>query len=673
MFQSMKDVKNIRAAFILGIVTILAYGLLIPRLGFYWDDLPISWIRYGLGEEAMKLYFSTSRPVWGGLYQITTKFIPQVPIYWQIFALIWRWLAAVILWMLLRELWGGQSRMALIACLFFLLYPGFDLQFVSFLSSHFYIVLCIFFLSHLLTLRALRRPDRFWPLTIAAMALSLLNLWMMEYFYFLELVRPFLILYALYQTSSGQRFVQVAKRTLLNWLPYLLIFLVNVFYRTFIFTNVAYQNVLLAELRSHPLGAIMALAKVIVSDLRLVIVDAWSLAFKFPNSAFDGMYITLLYIVVVLFVAVLVFLFLQRYMEDENGSDRLSALWAIGIGLIAMVLGGGPFWLASLKLSLAFPASRFTLSFMLGISLFMAGLLGLFPARIRILLASLLIALAAGKQVMTSESFVRDWEAHRNLFWQMTWRAPSIEPGVVVLMNHDGFKYYADNSLSGALNWIYAPDSSREQIEYVLFYPKTRFRNHLPDIEPDLDIYFDYIGGEFHGNTSRTLSFYYEPQKCLRLLDPDTERVNRLIPENSLMRYAARLTVPELIHDEPQVVMPYAYGKEPEHGYCYYYQKADLARQFDRWDEVVELSDVALSFEDRVYEPAEQLLFIEGYAHVGQWGRAMELSTGVYEYSSEGMGRVLCRLWNRIEAETNSSSERSAVLDEVRSMFACNQ
>ena len=69
---------------VLAIVAVLAYGLLLPQLGFYWDDLPMSWIRYQLGPEAMARYFSTNRPVWGLLYQVTTRLLPQVPIYWQV-------------------------------------------------------------------------------------------------------------------------------------------------------------------------------------------------------------------------------------------------------------------------------------------------------------------------------------------------------------------------------------------------------------------------------------------------------------------------------------------------------------------------------------------------------------------------------------------------------------
>ena len=132
------------------VVAALVYGLFVWRHGFYWDDLPMSWIRYELGPEAMRVYFSTSRPVWGAVYQITTRLLPQVPLYWQIFAILWRWAGVVILWALVRQLWPGRNQLAFLTCLFFLLYPGFNLQWVSYLTSHFYIVICIFLLSFLL-------------------------------------------------------------------------------------------------------------------------------------------------------------------------------------------------------------------------------------------------------------------------------------------------------------------------------------------------------------------------------------------------------------------------------------------------------------------------------------------------------------------------------------------
>src|SRR6185369_11054910 len=139
--------KRLHPVIVLLFVAIFAYGLLTPQLGFYWDDMAISWIRYELGSRALMQYFSNNRPVWGLLYQITTHILPQVPIYWQLFALLGRWLGAVMVWLIVRELWPNKPRFSLSVALLFLIYPGFNQQWISFLYSHFFIVLFFFLLS----------------------------------------------------------------------------------------------------------------------------------------------------------------------------------------------------------------------------------------------------------------------------------------------------------------------------------------------------------------------------------------------------------------------------------------------------------------------------------------------------------------------------------------------
>ena len=112
--------KYLRLSILLFAVAFLAYGLLIFRLGFYWDELPMTWIRYQLGSEALTRYFSTNRPVWGMLHQLTTRIFPQVPAYWQIFALLWRWLGAVVVYVIVAKLWKGKPQSALGVALLFL-------------------------------------------------------------------------------------------------------------------------------------------------------------------------------------------------------------------------------------------------------------------------------------------------------------------------------------------------------------------------------------------------------------------------------------------------------------------------------------------------------------------------------------------------------------------------
>ncbi|MCC6567740.1 MAG: hypothetical protein IT315_00730 [Anaerolineales bacterium] len=678
--------KFLRPPVVLLLVAILAYGLLIPHLGFYWDDLPISWIRYQLGSEALTRYFSTNRPVWGLLYQVTTRILPDQPIYWQIFALIWRWLGAVVVFAIIEKLWKGKPRLALGVALLFLIYPGFTQQWSAFLYSHFFIVLFFFLLSYLLTLRAIEEPTRFWGLTALSLVFSALNLWMMEYFYVLELMRVGVILTALRNEKMSLR--ERAVKTFKLWLPYLIVFILAVLSRLFIFNNQVYGIGLGDSLRSAPLETIINLARNIRFTLTLVLRDAWMQVTQLPNIASAESILNSYYIVVALAILVLVAGFLFTSQDRSNDFSRSDtkrlkspllevlsrdSLWMIGLGIFTLLLSGWPFWLVGFIPSLAWPASRFTLPFMFGASLVFAGIINLIPwERIRIALIVSLVGLAVGYQFLLANNYKQDWETQKELFWQLTWRAPSLQPDTAIILNEGALDYYADNSLSPVLNWVYAPEKRGEDIDYVLLYPTTRLRSPaLPKLEPDLPIFTEYLAGQFHGNTSQALAIYFMPPGCMRILDPEVDRVNRSIPEQSLMRFASRLTNYEMIVNESMAQMPKPYYPEPAHGWCYYFQKADLARQFKQWDEVASLGDAAFAEGLQPADPSERFVFIEGYAHAGEWVRAVELSKLSFE-ESELMNAPLCRLWERIAAETAEGPRRSEALSVAQTMLACN-
>jgi hypothetical protein len=252
----------------------------------------------------------------------------------------------------------------------------------------------------------------------------------------------------------------------------------------------------------------------------------------------------------------------------------------------------------------------------------------------------------------------------------MTWRAPGLKPNTLVLMN-EKLAFYADNSISAPLNWIYAPNISNDQIPYVLFYPTNRLGKSLSALNTGIPVHFTYIAGDFDGNTSDALAFYYDQPACLRLLDPDLDAENRFILEESLMRHASALTDTDRILREPVGMMPEIYGPEPEHGWCYYFEKADLAAQFGDWPEVAKLGNQAFKLNDFPNNPVERFVFIEGYAHMGNWKRAIDLSNVSYKVSKDYVGPLLCKLWERIETETTGDAERSAALDEMQTMIVC--
>jgi hypothetical protein len=639
-------------------VTILAYGLSFWRLGFYWDDQPISWIRYQLGTEATTKYFSDSRPVWAWLYQLTAYLLPLKPAYWQLFAMFWRWAGVFAFYLVMAKLLPRRTDVAFLLSLLVLVYPGFNQQWVSYVYSHFFIVLFFLLISWYLMLRGK---------TIPAMIFSALHLLMFEYFFLLEFMRPVIIFLSLRDEpmSNRERYVKVFK----IWLPYIGVIVFVMLYRSLVYSHPGFGYSLTDELVRAPIETFTQLVQQVLSGLWVAAVGAWAQIFQFPNPTVNGLRTTILYVLVVLAVGVQVFLF-KPVDDDKTGSNnRRDAYWLLGLGAVMLLLGGVPYWVTNLPVTLGFPANRALLSFMFGSCFLLLGLIELLPMRFKYYVAILFVALSAGAQFLWSVEYLRDWESQKNFFWQLSWRAPGIKPGTLLLMNEE-LQFNADNSISAPLNWIYKTNPGTD-MDYFIAYPTNRLGKSLSALEKDIPIHYGYIAGNFDGNTSDALAFYYDPPACLRLLEPDLDSKNRFILDESLMREASALSNADRITPQEQAVMPAIYGPEPEHGWCYYFQKADLARQMKDWDEVVKLGDKAFKLDDFPNNPVERFVFIEGYAHTGDWKRAIQLSKESYRVSKDYVGPLLCRLWDRIEAETDESPERSEALVEIQNMIEC--
>jgi hypothetical protein len=232
--------------------------------------------------------------------------------------------------------------------------------------------------------------------------------------------------------------------------------------------------------------------------------------------------------------------------------------------------------------------------------------------------------------------------------------------------------FYADNSLGAPLNWMYAPDNRSERVDYVLFYPTNRLGGALTELQPGLPVEYDYLAGQFSGDTSQVVVFYYSPPGCLRVLDPEIDPRNRLIPDDSLLREAAYLSNTDPILREPTVRMPAIYAPEPEHGWCYHFEQADLARQYGDWRQVAELGDRAFRLEDYPNDPVERFVFVEGYAHAGEWEKALEYAQVSYKVSKNYVGPLLCSLWERIDREVPESPEKDEFVIQAKTLFVCN-
>jgi hypothetical protein len=664
--------------FLLGLC-LIAYAPLITQLGFYWDDFPINWIASTMGSDGLTRYFSTNRPVWGLIYKLTTPIFGSDPLAWQIFGLVMRWVTGLALWALLRQVWREREYFAAWTASLFVVYPGFSQQSGAFMYSHFYIVLTCLLLSLYLMILAHRRPRFYWPLTIVSALLGLLNLLAMEYFFLLDLLRPVLLWIVL-----SKRFPDWKHRlqhALLAWTPYLIVFCGALYWRSVLFGFQTYQPILLSRLRSQPLPTLLELTITVLSDVWKTSGGAWIQAFASPLTAQLGERYALRYWIIAaaagLYAAGYWLFF--RPNNQSRKTTRPFRNWAwqpIAVGVLALFIAGGPFWLTDLKIGLAFPGDRFTLPFMLGASLLTAGLLAWLPLPrwSKSIFLALLLGMAVGLHFQHSVTYNWDWQAQRRMFWQIVWRMPDLQPGTTLLANELPVLHYTDNSLSAPLNWIYNRQENERVMDYMLFYPTLRKSTYLNDYQPNHSFTHNYLAATFYGSNSQLVAFYYNPPACLRVLDPEIEHANWMVP-NSLRETLSIASLSPILAAAPEgktlPVPPEAiFGTEISRGWCYYYEKADLARQMGDWETVARLGDEAFALNDYPNDPAERLPFIEGYAHTGSWEQSAALSRETRAITPL-MQPVLCLLWDRIERETLPGEERDQTIQTIRAELEC--
>ncbi len=706
------------------ILCLVVYAPLTPFLGLYWDDWPSLWFLHFFGPGIFPAAFAIDRPVQGWLFVLTTGLIGESVLAWHWFAILARWLSGMALLWLLSSVWPRHKTQAVWAVTLFLVYPGFLQQYIPITYSHQFLIQASYFIGLALMVRAVRRPARYWRLTALSVLVSLLSMFALEYFYGLVLLRPVLIWLALsassFQISASSlqasrvqshppRPQPTISHTLLLWLPYLL---ADVLFLAWRVTHSTPRGaiVIFDRLAADPAGALLSLAQTIAIDLYESSLLAWVRTLSYLNTSGMKTLLAAGYWVAILAAGLLTFFFLRNlYNSARTASfkNQVSSTlinthpfptstsspsasirvhprpiparhWGMItalIGLYTLLISGWPIWVTDLHLELAFPWDRFTLLMMLGVSLLLVGLLEWLvrPPLLKIALLSLLVGLAAGAQFREALLYRLDWMVQKDFLWQLAWRVPALQSGTLVLYPNSQFQRVTDNSLSAPLNWLYAPQLASRQMPYLMYDPLGRLGNKLPELKPGFPVRQNYRATDFTGSTSQALVLFYEPPRCLKVLDPTRDA--NLPNKPDIVLEALPLSRPELILPAaapPTGMLTSLFGPEPEHGWCYDFQNAELAVQRGDWERAARLGDQALRIkpEPGREQAAELVPFIEGYAHLGRWQDAWRLSQSAAR-ASEKMSPTLCDLWYRIAQSTPATAERLAVLEQVQQKLNC--
>jgi hypothetical protein len=650
------------------LVAIAGFGLLANRLGYYQDDWPYIFYAFnkGIPSVATGLYYD-SRPNAAWMYIGLFNLLGFNPIAWHITALIARWLTATSLWYFLKRLWPAHTREVTLASFIFLVHPFFLIQSYAVNSMLYWGGFLFFALSLYLMARVVTEGKYRIPLTILAVFLEGLHLFTSEYFVGMVLIRPVILFWLLSGQATELR-TRITK-TIANWIPYLAALAAYVIWRMFLYIPppIGDRNTpkILFALLENPLDTIWYLIRIALQDSVIVTFTSWYRTLVPELFSFATIFNWFVLLIAVwAFLATFIYL-TKVFVADSTAKPRL----------LIVFLGMAPLWIIGQDIVThknEFAGSRFGIGATLGASLILAVIIEnvLDDVKKKIAVVSLCVALAVSMHMTIEKDFAYSWEKQERLARELLWRVPNLEPGTAIVTDEEILGYMGSYSVSYSLITTYQPgDVSTPPYWYFPFY----YTNpNVNDFLAGIPLEGSKLTMDFKGSSQQMilLSFNPEMQRCLWVLQP--QDVNLRLVNNDMRQLAAGSDI-ELIKqpegDEP--TPPEAlYGETNTQTWCYYFEKADLARQYSQWDEILRLWDEAQAVGERPDNGFEYIPFIEGWGHTGNWEQVKE-TTKFAKRISAGLEPSLCSAMDRLAESAPASSEKDETIQGLKEDLDC--
>lgn len=651
------------------LICIIAFGLFIPFLGFYWDDWPTIFYAHSNRIAQLVNHFSYDRPFSVWVYYLIGR-LGTAPIVWHVAALLQRWALVVAMAWALKPLWPKQTAKILYIALIFAIYPGYYVQPLSVIFAPHLAAYILFFISLGAMGRAISESKQFRHYSLIALAAAVVQIFTLEYYVGLELVRPLYIWFVL--TRIEPRKPRPFAKTLRLWAPYALVFIAWFAWRLFLL-KLPTEPYPLAISR-NPLIAAIDLLRVGGQDLIYVLLTAWTETLQptvFTLATHIDWIAWGITTASALGIAYLLLIFHKvSPVNKTTGEDIRFAKQGMLFGLFAFFAGMGPVWVIGEQISKGGYSQRYLLIAMFGAAIFLVALITYFirPERNQILLIALLVGLALGNHIRQTNIFQQDWETQRNFYWQFSWRAPAIQSHTALLSFTRVTEWTGEPLLSDALNTLYPPQAAPPAADLWNFeLTRTMIVKRILAGE---NLQNDYRGLTFTTEMPDDLLFFFpSPEGCLWVLSP-LDAYNDYLPvENrELVAYS---NLANIVPDAPATPDEIVFGAEPAHAWCYFFEKADLARQQGQWDTVLSLMADAQQQGLQPNVGIEWLPLVEAYARTGDWNAALELSATVHAMQMKN-DSMLCTVWGQILAATDSAPS-SVAFAEVSYLASCNQ
>jgi hypothetical protein len=330
---------------------------------------------------------------------------------------------------------------------------------------------------------------------------------------------------------------------------------------------------------------------------------------------------------------------------------------------------------------------------MFGACIFLVGLIQLvMKSRLQqIITVGVLAGLAVGFHFRNADLFRKQWSMQQSLYWQLSWRAPGLKPGTSILLDAPNSLFEPmDYFLGAPLNIIYAPQHSSPQLDYSAFVLSRDkdLGKDVPQLAENVPLKQSFFSISFAGSTSDSVVVWFSPPSCLRVVDPQSDKIPQLSPQARAAQPISHLDRIITNPDSPARPPAAIFGPAPAPCWCYYFEKADLARQTGDWQQVAQIGDEARHLGFKPDDPSEWLLFVEGYANVGRYMDATETAEFAVQSMSDQPGSVanrspiqaelavltrpaMCTLLKKLEGNGTQNASQKAFIADMNSQLSC--
>lgn len=653
-WKKIKSTWWLEVAFLTAI-SALVYLPRVPWLTFNKDDWYFLYDGFVVGPKVFIDITLHTRPVRGPLYEFLFSLYGIHPLPYHLTLYFLRLVGALGALWLFHLLWPKQRQPNFFMALFFLIFPGFLWWLGAFEFQPYVLSIGLQIFSIAFTLKSIG-SDVLWK-RLAWVVSAFLSGWgylsLVEYAIGMEVFRFLCVYLYIRQQSAQPDFGKLLLKTIRSSLIFFLVPLGFIIWYQFFFENwrkAQEAGTQLSQLFSSPLTGLWWLVRLFESTLNVSLL-AW--AVPFYENYFAGRLSDILFGVLFAGAAIVIVLLANRTMyhadESQNDADNNARnFWridAILFGLLGTIAGVLPIVVANRSVTFE-RYSHYALPASLAGVVFVGGIVySVFPRTVRSFVISILVGVAALTHHAVASQALAQEKTIRNFWWQVTWRAPSIRTDSTLVAVYPDIDYAdGDEVVWGPANFIYHPE---RQVRMPVAVPisaarmepatSTNIVMSAKDYQKVDLVVKDVVLNYYFGNI--LLLARSSAGSCVHAIDrrwPDLS----IADDAFVIASSSKSNVENILPtSSPPIPPKVLFGGEPVHDWCYYYQKADLARQQGDWQAIARLDEEVQKLGFHPNDQIEWMPFLQAYAYLGDVDKVKEISKKIntvdfYQYQA---------------------------------------